>query len=86
MSDTNNRVDFSHLILGFSSAALSYMGFQLAEGMPQGEKNLPLAQQNIEIISMLKAKTSGNLTDDEHKLIDEILADLQVKFAEASGK
>ena len=86
MNDTNSQVDFSHLILGFSSAALSYMGFQLTEGMPQGNKNLALAQQNIEIISMLRDKTKGNLTEEENKLIGDILSDLQLKYAEASGK
>lgn len=84
MSDDQNQVDFSHLILGFSSAALSYMGISMGEGLPQSDKNLALAGQNIEIINMLKAKTQGNLTADEDKLVSEILSDLQVKFAEAS--
>jgi len=74
-------VDFSALILGLSSAALSYMGYGTVDGSEMA-KNLTLAQQNIDIIAMLREKTKGNLTADEDKLISEILADLQVKFAE----
>jgi hypothetical protein len=83
MSDVE-KVDLSHLIFGFSSAALGYMGIQLSPEMPASEKNLPLAKQNIDIICMLQEKTKGNLTADEEKLISEIVSDLKVKFAEAS--
>jgi hypothetical protein len=58
---------------------------------PVGEKhapetNLPLAQQNIGIIQMLKDKTKGNLTDEEKKLIDQVLSDLQLRFVNLSSK
>ena len=84
MSQGQNQVGFSHLILGFSSAALSYMGIPLDGETIEGPKNLALAQQNIDIIAMLKDKTKGNLSDEEYKLISEILSDLQIKYAEAS--
>ena len=53
MAHTGNAaegVDFSGLILGFSSAALYYMGLATVEGKPAPSKNLPLARQNIDII------------------------------------
>ncbi len=74
--------DFSSLILGLSSAALSYLGISTEEGQPSPAKNLDLAAQNIEIISMLKEKTSGNLTLEEAKLIDGVLSDLRMKYVE----
>ena len=76
-------VDFSGLILGFSSAALSYMGYSPKAGVAV-EKNLELANQNIEIISLLKDKTKGNLTEQEEELIDQVLLDLKTRFVEAS--
>ena len=45
-------------------------------------KNCELAQHNIEIISMLREKTSGNLTPEEEALTDQVLADLQMKYVE----
>lgn len=73
-------VDFSGLILGFCSAALSYLGY---DGNPSG-KNLTLARQNIDIIEMLQLKSKGNLTPEEDRLIIEVLRDLRLKFVEAA--
>jgi hypothetical protein len=80
MSET---VDFSGLILGFSSAALYYMGEATIEGRSP-VKNLPLARQNIDIIRLLKDKTQGNLSDEESRLIQQLITDLQVKLVESS--
>ena len=79
MSDDKHSVDFSGLMLGFSSAALSYMGIE--EG---STKNLELAKQNIDVMCMLLEKTRGNLTADEDKLVNELLLDLKNKFVEYS--
>lgn len=84
MAESNAEpVDFSALILGFSSAALHYLG--LAPALGKGPTiNLALAKQNIEIIKMLQDKTKGNLSPEEVKLVQQLLADLQVRWVEAS--
>lgn len=79
-------VDFSGLILGFSSAALYYLGENSLEGRPVGSKNLPLARQNIDIILMLREKTKGNLTSEEEKLMHQLVTDLQLKMIEATNQ
>jgi len=80
MESDKASVDFSGLILGLCSAALSYLGYNdSAIG-----KNLILARQNIDIIEMLRAKTQGNLTPEEKTLIEEVIFDLRVKFVEVS--
>ncbi|MBC60913.1 MAG: hypothetical protein CMP11_00495 [Zetaproteobacteria bacterium] len=78
-------VDFSELILGFSSAALYYMGHQTSEGTSE-DINTALALQNIKIIEMLKLKSKGNLTTNELILIDKILLDLNEKYNELEKK
>lgn len=81
---TQNTFDFSELLLGFSSAALHYLG-ETIEGQPKPVKpNLDLARQNIDIIVMLKEKTKGNLTPEEDRLLQQVLLDLQVKAIEAA--
>lgn len=85
MGKDQNQVDFSGLILGFSSAALYYMGEQAVEGRSIGEQNLPLARQNIEIILLLKEKTRGNLTEEERQLLDTVVHDLQVRYVRATS-
>ncbi len=87
MTDTNDNdlghhtVDFTGLILGFSSAALYYLGEAPIGDQPAGEKNLPLAKQNIDIIDLLRTKSKGNLEPQETKLLDQILTDLKLKYA-----
>jgi len=77
-------VDFSGLILGFSSAALYYMGESALEGKSVDQKNLPLARQNVDIIRLLREKTHGNLTEEEDKLIQQLIVDLQVKLVDSA--
>ena len=76
-----STVDFSGLILGFSSAALFYMGHDAIEGKKNPGVNLPLAEQNIAIIQLLQQKTEGNLTPEEADLLHKVLSDLQEKYA-----
>ncbi|NRA64334.1 MAG: DUF1844 domain-containing protein [Pseudobacteriovorax sp.] len=76
---SEEKVEFTALVLGFCSASLSYMGF----GDHQATKNLALAKQNIDIIALLQEKTRGNLTQEESTLITEALADLRAKYSEA---
>jgi hypothetical protein len=81
---TSATVEFNGLILGFSSAALYYLGEVPLDGKQVGQVSLPLAKQNIDILMLLQTKTKGNLSDEESKLIKEILADLQIKFVSAT--
>ena len=80
-----STLDFNGLILGFSSAALHYIGHTAIEGKSVSETNLPLALQNLEIIELLRDKTKGNLTDEESQLVDEIIRDLRLKYNQAVG-
>lgn len=84
MSDVGQQIDFAGLVLGFSSAALYYMGENPGGDEAPVEKNLELAKQNIDIIDLLKTKTAGNLNDDEDKLITQLVTDLKLKYASHS--
>ena len=84
--DKASSVDFSALILGFSSAALYYLGETQLEDKAPSKRNLPLARQNIDILVLLDTKTRGNLMDDESRLLQQLLADLQLKYVDAAKK
>ena len=78
-------VDFSQLVLGFSSAALHYLGeTHPFEKVDLPVKNLILARQNIDILELLSSKTRGNLLADEEKILAEVLTDLRLKYVHAS--
>ncbi len=79
----------SGLVLSLSAAALAYMGKPVTPGAAQPETNLPLAKHTIDTIAMLQAKTEGNRTEEETKVLDGLLYQLRltyVKMEEESGK
>lgn len=78
-------VSFSELVLGFASAALYYTGDSNIEGKAAGQVNLPLAKQNLDIVYLLREKTRGNLSDEENKLIEEVLGDLSQKYTHVAA-
>lgn len=72
--------EFSTFIVSLSASALLYLGEMPS---PEGEENaanLALASQTIDILTMLREKTKGNLTAEEEKLLSSFLYDLRMKF------
>ena len=49
------------------------------------EPNLPAAQQMIEILALLEAKTRGNLTAEERQLLEQILYELRMRYVQAGA-
>ena len=49
------------------------------------EPNLPAAQQMIEILALLEAKTRGNLTAEERQLLEQLLYELRMRHVQASA-
>jgi len=80
------EVNFNSLIFSLSSSALLNMGDIAEPQTGERKKDLPMAKYSIDIISMLQEKTKGNLTEEEHKFLDNILADLRLRYVKASKK
>jgi len=78
------EANFTSLIFSLSSTAFVHLGD--IDDPQAGEKktDLPLAKHTIDIIAMLKEKTEGNLTEEEQKFTDSILADLRWRYVKAS--
>ena len=77
------EVNFNSLIISLSSSALIHIGEIADPHTGEKKKDIALAKQSIDIISMLKEKTRGNLTDEEQKFIDNILTDLRWRYVKA---
>ncbi len=77
------KVDFSSFVLSLYSSALVQLG--KVEDPTSGKKikNLEIAMQTIDIISVLQEKTKGNLDDEEEKLMNTLLQELRMAFVEA---
>lgn len=73
-------MDFSTLILSLSSSVLMNLGVVENPVTNKKEKEPEVARQTIDLIELLKEKTRGNLTDQESKLVDDVLAELRLWY------
>jgi hypothetical protein len=86
MADSSRRTTdatehFQGLILSLGTAALAH----LDTGREGGEHPLDLerAKQGIGLLEVLQARTKGNLTADEERLLESVLFDLRMRFLAA---
>ena len=74
------EVNFPTFVISLNVSALYHLGAIEDPETKQKNKNLPMAKQTIDILSMLEEKTKGNLTDDEANLLKNILYDLRIIY------
>ncbi|SVD28806.1 uncharacterized protein METZ01_LOCUS381660 [marine metagenome] len=74
------QVDFSTFIMSLTSSAFYHLGDMPDPSSGKKEVNLPAVQQTIDMLIMLQEKTKGNLDEDEKKLLEQLVYELQVKY------
>jgi hypothetical protein len=80
----DGSLSFPAFVLSLAHTAAVHFG-DVPDPM-SGQKaapNLSGAQQMIDILSLLEAKTRGNLTPEERQLLDQLLYELRMRFLEA---
>ena len=80
--DKQNSELFQGLVISLAAATMQHLGKTLSPVTNKIEKNLPAAQSTIDMLDMLEAKTKGNLSDNEAKLLKSILAELKLNYVE----
>ena len=78
-------ISFSQFVITLVQSTMVALGEVESPDTGQKQMNLALAQDTINVLTMLKSKTAGNLSDDEQKLIDGLLLEVRTKFLTASG-
>ncbi len=73
-------INFATFIFSLNHSVLVHLGVTEDPMTGKKEKNLPLAKQTIDILGMLEEKTRGNLTNDEEKMIKNMLYDLRMIY------
>ncbi len=80
------EINFASFIFSLSTTAMYHFGDFPDPVTKESRKNLTAAKQTIDLLSILKTKTEGNLTADEQQLLDGILYELRMRFVkEKSG-
>jgi len=76
---------FTSFIMSLSTSALIYLG-QIPDPVSGNTvTDVVGARQTIDLIALLKEKTSGNLTPDETTFIDGVRYDLRMLFVKANS-
>lgn len=76
------QLDFGTFVLSMSSSALVYLGEVPEPESGQIMENVLAAKQTIDILCMLQSKTRGNLTDQEARLLRDMLFELRMKYVQ----
>lgn len=82
MSANPNEALFQGLVFSLAAGAMQQMGKTVSPVTGKIEKDLEHAQMSIDMLDMLEAKTRGNLTDNESKLLKQIIGDLKLNYVE----
>ncbi len=77
---------FLSLVMSLSTAAWAQLGKVPHPATQKIEKDLDQARISIEFLRMLQEKTEGNLSVKELELIDNMVSDLELNFADEVRK
>lgn len=87
-TDHQHKLEASFVTLSMSIASSAAISLGLAPD-PNTNKialNTEVARFNIDLLDMLREKTKGNLLKEENDFLERVVADLKLKFVEATKK
>ena len=82
--ETPFQIDFATFIMSLTQSAFYQLGEVPDPLTGKTELNLPAVHQTIDMLIMLKEKTTGNLTPEESKLMEQMIYELQMKYVAKS--
>ena len=71
---------FIGLVQSFQAAAMQQMGKVMNPFTQKIERDMAHAKLSIEMLEMLRARTSGNLTGQEARFLNHVLTELRLNF------
>jgi Domain of unknown function (DUF1844) len=83
---TAEGVNFASFLISLGTQAFMHLGDIPNPLTQQREKDLPAAKQMIDLLGILEAKTKGNLTEDEERLLRQLLLDLRLRYVRETGR
>ena len=73
---------FVNLMTSLGYQAMMHLGEIPSPDTNQPEVSLPAAKEIIELLIALKQKTEGNLSPEEAQVLESLIPELQMKFAQ----
>lgn len=82
----NEEQFFTQLLSIFYSSAMVALGKLKNPSTDKIERDLDQAKNSIEMLEMIKIKTTGNLSTQQSKMLESILTDLKLNFVDEKKK
>ena len=74
------EINFAGFIFSLSTTAMYHFGDFPDPATKKATRNLAAAKQTIDILTILKTKTEGNLDENEKQLLDGVLYELRMRY------
>ena len=76
---------FMQLLYMFHTSAMQGLG-KISDPTGQVSRNLEYVSQTIDLMTMLKEKTKGNISEDIEKVLDGMLSELRLNYVDEKNK
>ena len=93
MDNDNNNTDkardtflFQHLVVMFQTLALQQMGKLTSPITGKVERDLHQAKITVDMLGMLQKRTEGNLDENEKKILDTVMMELQMNYIDETAR
>lgn len=84
-SDFLPPASFEFLVLSIKMQAEVQLGLMhFGEEKDRPDPNLPLARHSIDMLGVLMEKTKGNLSTEEHRLLENAVTELRFRYVYVS--
>jgi len=80
MAEARDPASFISFVMSIASNAASALGMMEHPVTHQREVDVELGKHWIDILGMLQKKTEGNLTSQEKRMVEGLLADLRMQY------
>jgi hypothetical protein len=77
-------INFATFVLSLSHSAYMHLGDAPNPVDGRVEKNLEMARQTIDLLTLLEVKTQGNLTGEEERVLEQALYELRLRYVEVA--
>jgi hypothetical protein len=77
---------FMQLVLMFQQAAWAQLGKVPNPVTNKIERDLEQARMSIDMLDMIKARTQGNISEEESRMLEHILRELKLNFVDELDK
>jgi hypothetical protein len=80
LADAHDPASFISFLMSIASNAASALGMMEHPVTHQREVDVELGKHWIDVLGMLQKKTTGNLTPQEKRMLEGLLADLRMQY------